>query len=117
MWVRGLKLDNTFRLDGICGVAPRVGAWIETYWSVRSISTPMSHPVWVRGLKPAKKAMFEKGTHVAPRVGAWIETEKKRSCKVGVRMSHPVWVRGLKPLILAAVYAFTICRTPCGCVD
>ena len=32
-------------------VAPRVGAWIETYDSWGSRPEPASHPVWVRGLK------------------------------------------------------------------
>ena len=55
------------------GVAPRVGAWIETVsWLIRWRSV-MSHPVWVRGLK-----------HQTPRP---LELASK---------SHPVWVRGLK---------------------
>ena len=57
------------------GVAPRVGAWIETYWQ-------RSDPHW-------QDAM------VAPRVGAWIETYRPRE----------------------ANGRFEACRTPCGCVD
>ena len=32
-------------------VAPRVGAWIETYMVCAAYHFAMSHPVWVRGLK------------------------------------------------------------------
>ena len=51
VWVRGLK-QNSSILWPLRGVAPRVGAWIET-----------SVPNWDK----ASEA-------VAPRVGAWIET-------------------------------------------
>ena len=54
-------------------VAPRVGAWIETYISNYSICK----------------------TDVAPRVGAWIETWIYTN-SLSARRSHPVWVRGLK---------------------
>ena len=33
------------------GVAPRVGAWIETFLILVSALVITSHPVWVRGLK------------------------------------------------------------------
>ena len=52
VWVRGLK-PLPIRSDTIlAGVAPRVGAWIETWRFHR----------------------HRKGITVAPRVGAWIET-------------------------------------------
>ena len=55
-------------------VAPRVGAWIETY---------IKHEVW--------------GKHVvAPRVGAWIET-CGQSRLFYPAPSRPAWARGLKP--------------------
>ena len=58
------------------GVAPRVGAWIETLmFSMRA--TVLS---------------------VAPRVGAWIETSAHRAARRRAG-SHPVWVRGLKRLL------------------
>ena len=51
MWVRGLKL-LTSRKARNSGVAPHVGAWIETF---------ESYPV-------------NRNIRVAPHVGAWIET-------------------------------------------
>ena len=33
-------------------VAPRVGAWIETFTRLSKEENSESHPVWVRGLKP-----------------------------------------------------------------
>ena len=54
-------------------VAPRVGAWIETRWINTEKWEEMSHPVWVRGLKLYNFASATKG-----------------------KESHPVWVRGLK---------------------
>ena len=52
MWVRGLK-PMTEKITGVrAGVAPYVGAWIETPTSSTTSSPPS----------------------VAPYVGAWIET-------------------------------------------
>ena len=57
------------------GVAPRVGAWIETDLArPNKAALLLSHPVWVRGLKPKPKAIIAYNDIVAPRVGAWIET-------------------------------------------
>ena len=56
-------------------VAPRVGAWIETLSLYRTPRSPLSHPVWVRGLKLLGQPILWKA----------------------VSESHPVWVRGLKP--------------------
>ena len=75
------------------GVAPRVGAWIETM-IVTGISPELSsHPVWVRGLKPAY-------------ISEPIDDDA----------SHPVWVRGLKLKRCLKADHFRS-RTPCGCVD
>ena len=52
VWVRGLKLEPITNPSVSDDVAPRVGAWIET-WN--------------------KVLMFNEA-NVAPRVGAWIET-------------------------------------------
>ena len=52
VWVRGLKLLHHARDYLDTGVAPRVGAWIETVWT-------------------CPRQMYN---GVAPRVGAWIET-------------------------------------------
>ena len=100
-------------------VAPRVGAWIETFYEAHIGQEAKSHPVWVRGLKlsmincqlnkdyvaPRVGAWIETlgmcYSHsippVAPRVGAWIETLTMR-CLTDRIKSHPVWVRGLKHL-------------------
>ena len=55
VWVRGLKQDGDVS-TAIGLVAPRVGAWIETF----CFGTIMLLMV------------------VAPRVGAWIETQKNK---------------------------------------
>ena len=55
VWVRGLKLYMAGYSFGQQGVAPRVGAWIET----------------VLGFNYHEQYL------VAPRVGAWIETHRK----------------------------------------
>ena len=39
MWVRGLKLQLLPKLFGCTGVAPHVGAWIETITSASCAST------------------------------------------------------------------------------
>ena len=74
VWVRGLKLlvCRNFTLP-VC-VAPRVGAWIETY----HIPSKKLHLI----VAPRVGAWIETGGGegattpgmVAPRVGAWIET-------------------------------------------
>ena len=81
--------------DGEIVVAPRVGAWIETILSMRSFLNFR--------VAPRVGAWIETKFHpvgvcinlVAPRVGAWIET-----CAPGMLLpistSHPEWVRGLK---------------------
>ena len=58
MWVRGLKRERWDKLlwDGF--VAPYVGAWIETFLRLASLSIS-----WV-----------------APYVGAWIETLIREDC-------------------------------------
>ena len=75
MWVRGLKLMLVITELSEAVVAPRVGAWIETFYLYLLDIQEESHPVWVRGLKQRKYEL-------------WIETY----------LSHPVWVRGLKHL-------------------
>ena len=57
------------------GVAPRVGAWIETCEVIFDIEAKLP---------------------VAPRVGAWIETSNMDFTTSPCMTSHPVWVRGLK---------------------
>ena len=51
VWVRGLKLSTTRDSLIVVTVAPRVGAWIETFDQLGHLGYFQSHPVWVRGLK------------------------------------------------------------------
>ena len=77
------------------GVAPRVGAWIET----------------------KKELISKRQKKVAPRVGAWIETVVMATMNQDTARSHPVWVRGLKLGIFDLSDFCKRGRTPCGCVD
>ena len=56
------------------GVAPHVGAWIETPYLLQGRSMRASLPTWERGLKPIAKVVIIIYMCVAPHVGAWIET-------------------------------------------
>ena len=49
--VRGLKLGFASNRPRAQSVAPRAGAWIETYKSKENTNYFLSHPVRVRGLK------------------------------------------------------------------
>ena len=73
MWVRGLKPDGNKFSEDVTGVAPYVGAWIETLLGTHMYVYAPSHPMWVRGLKPAP-GKYDNWRSVAPYVGAWIET-------------------------------------------
>ncbi len=55
-------------------VAPRAGAWIETYLYGYPADTAQSLPARERGLKLKKIERSGKMKSVAPRAGAWIET-------------------------------------------
>ena len=51
IWVRGLKLMS-YNMDNYAqGVAPYMGAWIETKQRKTTVQITSSHPIWVRGLK------------------------------------------------------------------
>ena len=56
-------------------VAPRAGAWIETYllWNATT-GQPASLPARERGLKQLSDGRVMEADEVAPRAGAWIET-------------------------------------------
>ena len=117
MWVRGLKLETDVIVIGQYGVAPHVGAWIETTRLYKPYNASKSHPMWVRGLKHLllDHAPLEGGVaphvgawietistqptatmhKVAPHVGAWIETASSHRHSLLLK-SHPMWVRGLK---------------------
>ena len=62
------------------GVAPHVGAWIETEIFAQNDKDELSLPTWERGLKHQKSLLNKHQRYVAPHVGAWIETR-----------SRPVW--------------------------
>ena len=51
VWVRGLKHAGMDEQTRQCGVAPCMGAWIETHSLEADAHRLESHPVWVRGLK------------------------------------------------------------------
>ena len=96
MWVRGLKHLFSEGIPLFSGVAPRVGAWIETEFpeGYREIEDCVAPRVgaWIETISARK--IGAKNRRVAPRVGAWIETYQ--------RESMPGYLHS---------------RTPCGCVD
>ena len=97
-------------------VAPRVGAWIETYkWGMLLITLP-SHPVWVRGLKQHAVTDNVETLFVAPRVGAWIETDYliNSAALPFVAPRVGAWIETPACRYPAQRYQS---RTPCGCVD
>ena len=73
-WIETFLRRHVFRW---IEVAPRVGAWIETSRFAHCYGDDQSHPEWVRGLKLLVVENHVRGLNVAPRVGAWIETSKK----------------------------------------
>ena len=77
-------------------VAPRVGAWIETYHEYPE--KQKQHQVAPRVGAWIETEIFLLKyctSEVAPRVGAWIETGTIIIKYISLQ-SHPVWVRGLK---------------------
>ena len=64
--VRGLKFGDVIGCEGLTGVAPFTGAWIEIYILPQDyISVNVSHPSRVRGLKyePRYPGMPVPGSH------------------------------------------------------
>ena len=110
-WERGLKLCLLAVSVLMLEVAPRVGAWIETFNNTNVLKLAKSLPAWERGLKRKREGYlilpgvslpaWERGLkqtlqtntirtkNVAPRVGAWIET-------FPVELGH-VYVAGRSP--------------------
>ena len=74
MWVRGLKLKYAVLVNPPALVAPRVGAWIETFLNynakIRSLVAPRVG-AWIETFLNYNAKIR---SLVAPRVGAWIET-------------------------------------------
>ena len=77
-------------------VAPRVGAWIETWvcirWNERATVAPRVG-AWIETIV---SGITRLNNSVAPRVGAWIETDKVVPLTHKVR-SRPAWARGSEP--------------------
>ena len=73
---RGLKLKFGVITGCAHSVAPRAGAWIETYMFIRPRTFPQVAPragAWIE----TRRILSRSGRrHVAPRAGAWIETPK-----------------------------------------
>ena len=89
-----MKHNNGVLNRKIGAVAPRAGAWIETF----------HNPMWrVR-------------TKVAPRAGAWIETGRKADHWAAYQ-SPPARGRGLKRFVLVVGAADSDRRPPRGGVD
>ena len=80
-------------------VAPRVGAWIETAYSMTARHDAPANVAprvgaWIETHKPAGVGP---SIAVAPRVGAWIETAASRWIRYSSR-SPLAWGRGSKRL-------------------
>ena len=98
--MRGLKLELQDVLRSPCRVAPRRGAWIETYAAAAPITiTLVSHPAGVRGLKHI--IIEEAGEYHIESHPAGVRGLKRlgRPAANIDSLSHPAGVRGLKPLI------------------
>ena len=139
MWVRGLKHSHSTSCICAHGVAPYVGAWIETLsYSFHTVRLTVAPYVgaWIetvcrqrhdrrRPVAPYVGAWIEtwpcdlwlvRRWRVAPYVGAWIETwQILLSLKSAT--SHPMWVRGLKLYLCGRLCQVERGRTLCGCVD
>ena len=97
MWVRGLKLKNPLRNDENHGVAPYVGAWIETQYGMNNEGECSVAPYVGAWIETCDYAVAFESDQVAPYVGAWIETVYFRPLPLKrCTTSHPMWVRGLK---------------------
>ena len=73
-WGRGSKPRLSRRLLDAGAVAPRVGAWIETFNGPQLVLERKSPLAWGRGSKRLHPQPLLGPKAVAPRVGAWIET-------------------------------------------
>ena len=127
MWVRGLKPARASARteDGVAphvgawietnligmssdggAVAPHVGAWIETAYIIESLYVDDVAPhvgAWIETMWE----LSQKSKHkVAPHVGAWIETNIEHQDIEFVK-SHPMWVRGLKHFCKQSFFAKT----------
>ena len=81
------------------GVAPLVGAWIETPWSCCLASRCAVAPLVGAWIETRSRSSGYWCRPVAPLVGAWIETSTCQSPLASSSQSHPSWVRGLKQFL------------------
>ena len=81
MWVRGLKPQVLAGIVHRTGVAPRVGAWIETPWYHPASPSPNVAPRVGAWIETKRDERFSLLAAVAPRVGAWIETTARRKIR------------------------------------
>ncbi len=97
-------------------VAPRAGAWIETFVYTEYCSGAASLPARERGSKRIKTRGRIPAAKVAPRAGAWIETQPPRPISRRFK-SLPARERGSKPLRASPELLAGAGRSPRGSVD
>ena len=116
-WARGLKPDSTLIIVGTEGVAPRMGAWIETTLFPKSVTQSfMSRPAWARGLKQHPKSHYAPHQMSRP---AWARGLKHPTDyrENYAHKSRPAWARGLKPVKVSRNHLAIFSRAPHGRVD
>ena len=59
MWARGLKHQQKRIVHQHIGVAPHVGAWIETQKKTNQFNQSQSRPMWARGLKLIRCSVYK----------------------------------------------------------
>ena len=96
VWVRGLKLSVKSWQSYKGGVAPCMGAWIETNVIALFSGTGCVAPCMGAWIETSSLSLEISHLEVAPCMGAWIETRSMIAICMQAQ-SHPVWVRGLKP--------------------
>jgi len=108
---RGLKrfLDNV--LDVTEYVAPRAGAWIETFsgdfYDRASVEVAPRAGAWIETwIHP----VMDRVLAVAPRAGAWIETSSVTDVTWTNATSRPVRARGLKHQVFERCHALSPSR-------
>ena len=113
-WIETMLKNSNFYLFP---VAPRVGAWIETWHAEVSICwkgrVAPRVGAWIETLSFISKNMAK---IVAPRVGAWIETNHSGVPPLCMRVAPRVgaWIETRQE---SQRLAGSGGRTPCGCVD
>ena len=93
--MRGLKLKAAIKGFNECLVASFTDAWIETAFSLLSLSLHMSHLLQMRGLKQHIGNIGSTAKSVASFTDAWIETAVYLK-GYEVILSHLLQMRGLK---------------------